>query len=88
MYCDDATGIYPSQQDYLDVHLSSDGGATWVQAAHIASHEDWALHDIHVKDYIPLTATVQVRFTVSDNPNNSTTEVAIDAVTVFDVQCD
>jgi len=88
MYCDDATGMYPSQQDYLDVHLSSDGGVTWVQVAHIASHEDWALHDIHVADYIPLTATVQVRFTASDNPNNSTTEVAIDAVTVFDVQCD
>ncbi len=85
-YCDDLT--VPAGQDFLDVHLSSDGGATWVQAAHIASHADWALHDIHVADFVPLTATVQVRFTASDNPNNSQTEAGIDAVSVFDVQCD
>jgi hypothetical protein len=84
-FCDDPV---PPAQDFLDVYLSSDGMETWVQAAHIASHEDWAVHDIHVADFVPLTATVQVRFSASDNPNNSQTEAAVDAVTVFDVQCD
>jgi hypothetical protein len=84
-FCDDLT---PPQQDFLDVYLSSDGGASWVLAAHIASHDDWAVHDVRLADYVPLTATVQVRFSVSDNPNNSLTEAGIDAVNVFDVQCD
>jgi hypothetical protein len=84
-YCDDAT---PPAQDFFDVHLSSDGGATWVLAAHNASHAGWVLREIAVADFIPLTATVQVRFTAVDNPNNSLTEAGVDAIEVFDVQCD
>jgi hypothetical protein len=45
------------------------------------------VRNIHVADYIPLTATVRVRFSVQDIPNNSLTEAGIDAVQVFDVQC-
>jgi hypothetical protein len=29
-----------------------------------------------------------VRFTAVDNPNNSLTEAGVDAVEIFDVQCD
>ena len=43
----------PPAAGLLDVYLSSDDGATWVQAAHIASHEDWALHEVHVADLHP-----------------------------------
>jgi len=88
VYCDDATGMYPSQQDYLDVYVSSDDGATWVQAAHIANHDNWMVHEFHVVDFIPLTATVRVSFWSQDNPNNSMTEMGVDAVSIFDVQCD
>jgi hypothetical protein len=87
-YCDDATGVYPSQQDYLDVYVSSDGGANWVQAAHIASHDDWLVSDVHIVDFVTLTSTVQVSFWATDNPNNSQTEAGIDAISIFDVQCD
>ena len=83
-FCDDPT---PPAQDFLDVFLSSDGGATWVQAGHFASHADWLIREIRVADFIPLTATVQVRFTAVDNPNNSQTEAGIDRVEIFDVQC-
>jgi len=86
-FCDDAT-VYPPTQDFLDVHLSSDGGATWVLAAQYASHDDWAMHEIRVADFIPLTATVQVRFTANDTPNNSQTEAGIDAVWIYDLACD
>ena len=82
-FCDDPT---PPAQDFLDVFLSSDGGATWVQAGHFASHADWLIREIRVADFIPLTATVQVRFTAVDNPNNSQTEAGIDRVEIFDVQ--
>jgi hypothetical protein len=87
LYCDDAAAV-PYQQDYLDAYLSSDGGATWAPATHIASHADWAFHEIRVADFIPLTATVKVSFWLNDNPNNSLTEGGIDAVSIFDVQCD
>jgi hypothetical protein len=83
--CDD---LMPPAQDFLDVHVSSNDGATWVQVAHIPSHSEWATHEVHVADYIPLTATVRVRFTAVDSPNNSRTEAGIDAVEIFDVQCD
>jgi len=85
LYCDDPM---PPATDYLDVYLSADDGASWVQTHHIGWHEGWAVHNIHVADYIPLTATVRVRFSVQDIPNNSLTEAGIDAVQVFDVQCD
>jgi len=87
VYCDDATGMYPSQQDYLDVYVSSDGGETWVLAAHIANHDNWMVHEIHVADFIPLTATVKVSFWAQDVPNNSMTELGVDAISIFDVQC-
>jgi hypothetical protein len=83
-FCDDPT---PPAQDYFDVDVSSDG-ANWVQVYHVASHADWVLREFHVADYIPLTATVQVRFTAIDSPNNSQTEAGVDRVEVFDVQCD
>ena len=83
--CDD---LIPPAQDFLDVHVSSDGGATWIQVAHIASFDDWVQHEVYLADYIPLTAGFQVRFTAIDSPNNSRTEAAVDAVTVFDVSCE
>ena len=82
--CDDP----PPGMDYLDVYLSDDGGVTWIQVDHISPHDDWVVHNIHVADFVSLTATFQVRFTVQDVPNNSFTEAGIDAVTVFDVNCE
>jgi hypothetical protein len=84
LYCDDEM---PPATDYLDVYLSADDGASWVQTHHIGWHPEWVVRNIHVADYIPLTATVRVRFSVQDIPNNSLTEAGIDAVQVFDVQC-
>jgi len=83
--CDDPL---PPAQDFLDVFVSSDDGATWVQAAHLASHTDWELRQVYFADFIPLTATVRVRFTTVDSPNNSLTEAGVDRVEIFDVQCD
>jgi len=82
--CDDP----PPAMDYLDVYLSDDGGVTWIQVDHISPHDDWVVHNIHVADFVPLTATFQVRFTVQDVPNNSFTEAGIDAVKIFDVNCE
>ncbi len=83
--CDDRV---PPTQDFLDVWVSSDDGVTWVQVAHYASHTEWELRQINLEEHIPLTATVRVRFSTQDSPNNSFTEAGIDAVTVCGVQCE
>jgi hypothetical protein len=83
--CDDPI---PPAMDFLDVFVSSNDGASWAQVAHIASHAEWQVRQVYLADYIPLTATVRVRFSVQDVPNNSRTEAGIDAVQIFDVLCD
>jgi hypothetical protein len=84
IYCDD---FMPPAQDFLDVQLSYDGGTTWVTAEHVSGAGGWERRELRVRDYVSLTAQVQLRFSVGDNPNNSITEAAIDAVRVYDLWC-
>jgi hypothetical protein len=84
IYCDDQL---PPSQDFLDVQLSDSGGATWVTAEHVSGLGGWAQHELHVRDFVSLTATVQLRFSVADSPNNSLTEAAVDSVYVYDLWC-
>lgn len=77
-------------QDRLEVEVSDDGGASWrlvesVSAA--AGGELWIERSIRLADYVNLTSQFRIRFSVMDNPNNSLTEAAIDAVTVYDISC-
>jgi hypothetical protein len=84
MYCDDTL---PPAQDFLDLELSSDGGATWVLAQHVGGTGNWFLHDLRVRDYVAPSAQFKMRFSVADQPNNSLTEAAIDAVLIQDRTC-
>jgi hypothetical protein len=84
LFCNDTA---PPEEDFLDVLLSSDDGQSWLQAARIASHDGWAVYQVHFADHIPLTASVRARFVVEDLPNNSQTEAGVDAVEAFDVRC-
>jgi hypothetical protein len=83
VYCDD---FLPPSTDYLNVQLSADG-TNWVTAEHVTALGQWAQHEIRVRDFVPLTSTVQVRFSVKDTPNNSYTECGVDAVEVYDLYC-
>jgi hypothetical protein len=85
MYCDDPS--FTPAADYLDVRLSSDGGATWTTVEHIWAEGDWVEHALAVRDFMEPTAQVMIRFSVADNPNNSVTEAAVDAVLVYDLYC-
>jgi hypothetical protein len=83
--CDD---VGSPAQDFLDVALSNDGGATWVLVEHVTSGGGWVQREFRVNDYISLTSEVQVRFSVMDTPVNSITEAAVDAVRLYDISCD
>ncbi len=85
MSCDDAG---TAAEDFLDVAVSTDDGATWLLLEHVPGYEGWQRHEVHLIDHIVPTATVRVRFTTSDNPNNSKTEAAIDAVHIFNLSCE
>jgi hypothetical protein len=84
MYCDDT---FPPSQDFLNVQLSSDGGVTWVTAEHVSGLGGWVQHELHVSDFVSLSATVRLRFSVSDSPNNSQTEAGADSVYIYDLWC-
>jgi hypothetical protein len=69
--------------DNLTVSVSNDGGATWVPVevtmhASAAPTNQWIASQFRVGAYVTPTANVRVRFRTSDNPNNSTTEAAMD----------
>jgi hypothetical protein len=82
--CDDAV---PPAQDFLDVEVSNDDGAAWTLAQHLSSDAAWHTEEVHLADFVAPSAQMRVRFTATDNPNNSRTEAAIDAVWIFDQAC-
>lgn len=67
------------ESDALTVLVSNDDGETWAEVADITTPDvQWRTFSFRVADYLPTTDQVRVRFSVSDNPNNSVTEAGID----------
>ncbi|GIW74271.1 MAG: hypothetical protein KatS3mg103_0793 [Phycisphaerales bacterium] len=88
-YNDDQRSGVPDQ-DRLVVEISDDAGATWHQLEvvdHAAGGERWTTVQWPLADVISLTNRVQLRFTVSDSPNDSVTEAAIDALSIVGLEC-
>jgi hypothetical protein len=85
VYCDD---VLPPAQDFLDVELSADGGATWVRAEHYSGLGGWVEHDTRVRDFVTPTAQFRIRFSIADQPNNSMTEAGVDALWIYDRACE
>lgn len=82
-----------ARQDVFRVGLSNDDGATWVSAATIGPdgpevEGNWIFHSITVAQFVPLTATVRVRFIAEDVAPDSTIEAAVDDFHVYAVLCD
>ena len=74
--------------DQLTVWVSGDGtNWTLVESVGAPGNNNWTSASFRVGAYITPTSTVQVRFRVSDNPNNSITEAGIDIFLVEQVLC-
>lgn len=73
--------------DRLDVELTNNFGASWTPVESVPHTEGWVERTERIADYVTLSNLVRVRFSATDNPNNSTTEAAVDAVSVFDIGC-
>jgi hypothetical protein len=85
-YCDDqgVTGA-----DFLTVEISNNDGGIWklVQTAD-GTGQAWQTVSFLASDYLPPTATMRVRFTANDTPNNSITEAGIDNFEIRMFECD
>jgi hypothetical protein len=65
--------------DNLLVEVSNDGGSSWKTVQNVTAHAGgWVEERFVLSDYWPPTANVRVRFSVSDNPNDSITEGGLD----------
>ena len=74
--------------DRMVVEISNDGGSNWtlVESAD-ASQPGWVQRDVTVSDFLSPTSQMRMRFSVSDNPNDSVTEAGLDAFAVSSIDC-
>lgn len=75
--------------DMLTVQISNNGGSTWTTVSSTTFtgvENSWNPGKILVGNYVVPTNNMRVRFSTSDNPNNSVTEAAIDAFRVRRLQ--
>lgn len=73
--------------DRLVVEISNNNGSTWTTVESVGHVDGWVRRTINVADYLTPTATVRMRFSATDNPNNSVTEAALDAFSVQRIDC-
>ncbi len=78
--CDDA-GV--PAEDFLVVEVSSDDGGSWVTIESVPHTVGWVERTIEITDYVTPTAQMKLRFSATDNPNNSITEAAVDAIEIW-----
>jgi bacillopeptidase F len=74
--------------DNLLVQISNNGGAAWVTLENvIGDTTGWVTQSFRVADFVTPTATIRLRFSAADQPNDSVTEGGIDAVSFSSFFC-
>lgn len=76
------------QEDYLTVDFSRNGGDSWTMVEVVASTGAWVTHSFRLSDFPDVEGDqLRIRFSVSDLPDDSLTEAAIDEVHVRAIRC-
>lgn len=75
--------------DRLTVEISNNGGASWTLVESVADNDTggWIEHAFNVSDFVAPTSDMRLRFSATDNPNDSVTEAALDAVRAEIITC-
>ncbi len=73
--------------DKLVVEVSNNNGANWVVVEEVGNASGWQEASFAVEDFVTPTDQVRVRFSISDQPNNSVTEGGLDAFSVTAFVC-
>lgn len=95
--CDDASGT-PADADSMLIEVSNNG-SDWVLAHEVDADtngngqlegidSNWYPRTFVVSELVEPTATVQVRFVATDNPNNSITEAGVDEFSINRLICE
>lgn len=79
--------FYSSGSDSMVVEISSDDGGSWVQLETVSSDPAWRQRTFQIASFVAPTAQVRLRFSASDNPNDSVTEAAVDDIIVESFEC-
>ncbi|HMS56787.1 MAG TPA: hypothetical protein PKA27_15440 [Fimbriimonadaceae bacterium] len=79
--------------DAFSVEISNDGGATWVTVEGVTytaanANNQWKRVKFLASRFVTPSSNMRLRFSATDNPNNSITEAAIDNVVINKVICD
>ncbi|MCH2162679.1 MAG: hypothetical protein MK085_12510, partial [Phycisphaerales bacterium] len=82
--CNDAGN--PTQEDQIEVQIN-DGSGWQTALTHSGQNPSWQEFSFESGDFVSPSATTQVRFICSDNPNNSLTEAGVDDFRVEIVDC-
>jgi hypothetical protein len=75
--------------DRLTVEISNNGGTTWTLVESVADSNTggWVERTIDPASFVTLTNQMRMRFSATDNPNDSVTEAGIDAFRVVRRSC-
>jgi len=74
---------YNPNQDYWDVSVSNDGGASWTAVEHTTeSTNAWVGVTVNIRDYFESVGQVQLMFVASDEGDGSLVEAGIDDVMI------
>jgi hypothetical protein len=69
--------------DVLEIDISNDGGDTWMPLEHLDhSESSWTEVEISLCGMIEMTAEMQLRVVVCDDPSNSICEAALDDIQI------
>ena len=61
------------------VEISNDAGGSWTTVESVTRDGGgWSKHAFRISDFVPPTAQMQVRFSASDDPDDSTCEAGVD----------
>jgi choice-of-anchor B domain-containing protein len=73
--------------DRLDVEISDDGGGSWTLVESVSNTIGWVETLVRVSDLVAPTSQVRLRFSATDNPNDSVTEAGIDRLRILEIDC-
>ncbi|MCP3904804.1 MAG: hypothetical protein GY715_14345, partial [Planctomycetes bacterium] len=76
-------------EDAFVVELTDDDGASWAEIENTTVEiSGWEVKTVRILDHADVTDQMRLRFSVTDNPNNSVVEAAVDAILIRSLECD
>ncbi|MFK7960306.1 MAG: S8 family serine peptidase [Phycisphaerales bacterium] len=68
--------------------ISNNGGGSWVLIDEVNGDGGWESISFAVADFVTPTDSVRLRFSASDNPNDTIAEAGLDGLEIVEVNCD